>query len=76
LKTTGGELVDSSQFATDLRRRVREARRALSETENDEDFYAVDIRTSELNSLVRMAVENGVDLKELRDLEYRRTAEA
>jgi hypothetical protein len=76
LKTTGGELVDSSQFATDLRRRVREARRALSETEDDEDFYAVDIRTGELNSLVRMAVENGVDLKELRDLEYRRTAEA
>lgn len=68
--------MDSSQFATDLRRRVREARHALSEADDDEDFYAVDIRTGELNSLVRMAVENGVDLKELRDLDYRRTAEA
>jgi hypothetical protein len=76
LKTTGGELVDSSQFATDLRRRVREARHALSEADDDEDFYAVDIRTGELNSLVRMAVENGVDLEELREPEYRRTAEA
>jgi hypothetical protein len=68
--------VDSSQFATDLRRRVREAQQALSEAEDDEDFYAVNIRTGELNSLMRMAVENGVDLEELQDPEHRLSAEA
>ena len=72
----GGELVDTSQFATDLRRRVREARQALSEAEDDEDFYAVDIHTGELKSLMRMAVENGVDLEELHDSEHHRSAEA
>jgi hypothetical protein len=67
--------VDNSQFATDLRRRVREAQQALSEAEGDEDFYEVNIRTGELNSLMRMAVENGVDLEELRDPEHRLSAE-
>jgi hypothetical protein len=55
--------VDSSQFATDLRRRVREAQQALGEAKSDGDFYAVDIRNGELNSLLRMAKENGVDLE-------------
>jgi hypothetical protein len=68
--------VDGSQFATDLRRRVREAQQALSEAKGDEDFYAVDVRAGELNSLMRMAVENGVDIEELRDPEHRRSAEA
>jgi hypothetical protein len=68
--------VESSQFATDLRRRVREAQQALSEAEDDQDFYTVNIRTGELNSLTRMAVENGVDLEELRDPEHRLSAEA
>jgi hypothetical protein len=77
LKTgTGGELVDSSQFATDLRRRVREAQQALGEAEDDGDFYSVDIRTGELNSLLRIAKENGVDIGELPDSEQRRSAEA
>lgn len=67
--------MDNSQFATDLRRRVREAQQALSEAEGDEDFYEVNIRTGELNSLMRMAVENGVDLEELRDPEHRLSAE-
>jgi hypothetical protein len=67
--------VDNSQFATDLRRRVREAQQAFSEAEGDEDFYEVNIRTGELNSLMRMAVENGVDLEELRDPEHRLSAE-
>jgi hypothetical protein len=67
--------VDNSQFATDLRRRVREAQQALCEAEGDEDFYEVNIRTGELNSLMRMAVENGVDLEELRDPEHRLSAE-
>jgi putative heme degradation protein len=73
---TGGELVDSSQFATDLRRRVREAQQALNEAKEDEDFYGVDVRTGELNSLLRMAVENGVDIEELRDPEHGRPTEA
>ena len=68
--------METSQFAIDLRRRVREARLALSEAEDDEDFYVVDIRTGELKSLMRMAVENGVDLEELRDSEHHRSAEA
>jgi hypothetical protein len=68
--------VDSSQFATDLRRRVREAQQALSEAKDEGDFYGVDIRTGELNSLLRMADENGVDIGELRDSEHRRSTEA
>jgi len=68
--------VETSQFAIDLRRRVREARQALSEAEDDEDFYAVGIRAGELKSLMRMAVENGVDLEDLRDSEHHRSAEA
>jgi hypothetical protein len=68
--------VETRLFAIDLRRRVRAAQQALSEAEDDEDFYAVDIRTAELKSLMRMAVENGVNLKELRDSEHHRSAEA
>jgi hypothetical protein len=68
--------VDSSQFATDLRRRVREAQQALSEAKDEEDFYGVDIRTGELNSLLRIADENGVDVGELRDSEHSRSTEA
>jgi hypothetical protein len=36
----------------------------------------VDIRTGELNSLLRMARENGVDIGELPDSEERRSTEA
>ncbi|MDX6238798.1 MAG: hypothetical protein QOG10_3613 [Kribbellaceae bacterium] len=75
MNETGEGFVDSSQFATDLRRRVREAQQALSEASDDADFYAVDIRTGELNSLLRMAKENGVDLGELLDSEHRPSTE-
>ena len=68
--------MDSSQFATDLRRRVREAQQALIEASDDRDFYAVDVRTGELNSLLRMAEENGVEIGELPDSEHRRSTEA
>jgi putative heme degradation protein len=68
--------VNSSQFATDLRRRVREAQQALNEASDDGDFYAVDIRTGELNSLLRMAKENGVEIGELREPEHRPSTEA
>jgi hypothetical protein len=57
-------LVNSSEFAVDLRRRVREAKQALAEARAEEDLYAVDVRTGELDSLLRLAMENGVDLGE------------
>jgi hypothetical protein len=54
--------VDSGEFARDVRRRVREAEQALREAEAEGDFYAADVRTGELDSLLRLAMENGVDL--------------
>lgn len=63
--------MDSSEFAIDLRRRVREAKQALGEAGADGDFYAVDIRTGELDSLLRLAMENGVDVGEVRDIAVR-----
>jgi hypothetical protein len=57
-------LVNSSEFAVDLRRRVREAKQALAEARAEGDLYAVDVRIGELDSLLRLAMENGVDLGE------------
>jgi hypothetical protein len=54
--------VDSGEFGLDLRRRVREAKQALREAAAEGDLYAVDVRTGELDSLLRLAMENGVDL--------------
>lgn len=53
-----------SEFASDLLRRVREAKEALREATADGDLYAVDVRTGELDSLLRLAMENDVDLGE------------
>ncbi|QNE22554.1 hypothetical protein F1D05_37490 [Kribbella qitaiheensis] len=55
--------MEAGEFATDLRRRVHEARQALRVAESESDFYAVDVRTGELNSLLRMAAENGVTIE-------------
>ena len=57
-------MVNSSEFAVDLRRRVREAKQALAEARAEGDLYAVDVRIGELDSLLRLAMENGVDLGE------------
>lgn len=57
----GVVLVDS-EFALDLRRRVREAKQALRESAAEGDLYAVDVRSGELDSLLRLAMENGVDI--------------
>ena len=54
--------VDSGEFARDVQRRVREAKQALREAAAEGDFYAADVRTGELDSLLRLAMENGVDL--------------
>lgn len=54
--------VDSGEFARDVRRRVREAKQALREAAAEGDFYAADVRAGELDSLLRLAMENGVDL--------------
>lgn len=56
--------MNSSEFAVDLRRRVREAKQALAEARAEGDLYAVDVRIGELDSLLRLAMENGVDLGE------------
>lgn len=57
-------VVGSSEFASDLRRRVREAREALDAAKAAGDFYAVDVRTGELESLLRLALEHDVDVDE------------
>jgi hypothetical protein len=55
--------MDAGEFATDLRRRVQEASQAILVAESEGDFYAVDVRTGELNSLLRMAAENDVTIE-------------
>lgn len=57
-----GVLVETSEFAADLRRRVREARQALDVAKAEGDFYALDIRAGELDSLLRIAMENNITL--------------
>ncbi|MGW7685336.1 hypothetical protein ACWGID_31640 [Kribbella sp. NPDC054772] len=54
--------MSGNEFALDLRRRVREARQAQAEARAAGDLYAVDVREGELDSLLRLAMENGVDL--------------
>jgi putative heme degradation protein len=55
-------LVGESEFATDLRRRLRDARQAFDQARAEGDYYAVDVRTGELDSLMRSATENGIDV--------------
>ena len=50
------------EFATDLRRRLRDAQEAVDQARAEGDFYAVDVRTGELDSLMRTAKENGIDV--------------
>jgi hypothetical protein len=56
--------MDASQFAADLRGRIKAAQDAYDEAEREEDFYAMDVRSGELKSLRRLASENGVDLSD------------
>ncbi|MET9273634.1 hypothetical protein [Kribbella sp. NPDC003557] len=56
--------MSGSEFAVDLRRRVREAKDALAAARAEGDLYAVDVRIGELDSLLRQAMENDVDLGE------------
>lgn len=58
--------MSESEFAADLRRRVAEAERALDKARADGDFYGIDVLTGELDSLLRMALDNGIDLDESR----------
>ncbi|GAA1521461.1 hypothetical protein [Kribbella lupini] len=53
--------MNESEFAVDLRRRVAEAERALDTARAEGDFYGIDVRTGELDSLLRVAAENGID---------------
>jgi len=54
--------MDGGEFAADLRRRVFEARQALAEATADDDLYAVDVRLGELDSMLRLAMEHGIEL--------------
>ncbi|MFK4084850.1 hypothetical protein ACI2LF_12110 [Kribbella sp. NPDC020789] len=53
--------MDSGEFATDLRRRVAAARQALAAARSEGDLYAADIRVGELDSLLRLAADHGID---------------
>lgn len=50
------------EFATDLRRRLREARQALELARAEGDFYLADVRAGELESLLRTAMEHGIEV--------------
>lgn len=49
-----------STFGLELGRRVVDARHALREAREDGDDYLVTIRAGELDTLVRLASDNGV----------------
>jgi hypothetical protein len=51
-----------SGFASEVRDRVIEARRSLAEAQASGDDYLAGVRVGELESLARLASENGVDL--------------
>lgn len=53
------------EFATDLRRRVLEAREALAHAQTDGDHYGADVRAGELVGLQRLAEDHGIALPEL-----------
>ncbi|WP_350275883.1 hypothetical protein [Kribbella sp. HUAS MG21] len=59
--------METSEFAAELRHRVRVAIRALDAAQVEGDGYAVDIRAGELESLRRIARENGVTLDDESD---------
>jgi hypothetical protein len=59
-----GEEVDVTQFDATLNSRILDARRALDQACADGDDYHADIRLSELESLVRVAVEHGIRVDE------------
>lgn len=66
--------MDGSEFAFDLRRRVREARQALDAAQAAGDFYAADVRGGELDSLLRLALEHDVHIDEDGPVDERRDA--
>jgi hypothetical protein len=63
--------VDGGEFALDLGRRVRQARQALATARAEDDLYAADVRSGELDSLLRLAKENGIDLTDDHDVANR-----
>jgi hypothetical protein len=52
-----------SQFESDLRERIAAAQEAFEQARDEEDHYAMDVRTGELKSLRRMAAEHGIVLE-------------
>lgn len=55
--------MDGGEFATDLRRRVLEAKEALAQARADDDPYAADVRLGELDSMLRLAMEHGIEVE-------------
>jgi len=53
-----------TDFHRELRTRVAEARTAYHEAAADDDPYSIDVRRGELESLVRIATDHGVDVGE------------
>ncbi len=51
-----------SEFATELAGRAQEAVASLREAAADGDDYLVEVRVGELQSLARLAEDNGVEL--------------
>jgi ribosome-binding protein aMBF1 (putative translation factor) len=49
------------EFAAGLRQRIRETRTALRRAMESQDSYAVQIEQSELEDLLRIATEHGVE---------------
>jgi hypothetical protein len=60
--------MNGGEFALDLRRRVRQARQALATASAEGDLYAADVHSGELDSLLRLAKENGIDLTDDHDV--------
>jgi hypothetical protein len=54
-----------NEFANEVSGRVVEARRSLAEALATGDDYLVGVRVGELDSLTRLAFENGVDVTRL-----------
>lgn len=54
-----------TEFQTELRDRAREALRSLAEAREAGDDYSADVHTGDLESIQRLADDNGVRLPEL-----------
>lgn len=52
-----------TEFPTQIRSRIDETRRSLTEASQDRDDFLVEVRLGELESLARIAAENDVQVE-------------